>query len=911
MKHILLALFIVFISLGARSQMIVTDPAIPVINKPITIYFHSDLASGAIKNYTAPLYAHTGVNYTNGTLWQGVKGAWGNNTTQPMLEYMGSHTYKLIITPDIHSFYSLAPTASVSQIALVIRGALGSPQTSPDIFINVFEEGLNVNFTVPEKTSSIAALNDIIPVTINASMADSIHLYRNGDLIASTSSAQTLSKDLTADAYGEFIVIAKAFAQTDIAADTFFYYVRPAVSVASLPADVKDGINYISDTEVILSLYAPFKSYAFVMGEFSNWKAGSSNYMNRTPDGLRYWIQLDNLTPGKEYAYQYLVDGTLLVGDPYTDKILDPWNDEWISNSTYPNLVPYPKNYTTGITSVFQTAQTPYQWKHSDYTAPAKENAVIYEILLRDFLATHDWKTLTDTLNYFTKLGVTALELMPFSEFEGNESWGYNPSYYFAPDKYYGPKNDLKAFIDSCHSRGIAVIMDMVLNHSYGQSPLVQLYWNSSLNRPSADNPWYNETSPNTAYSWGSDFNHESPETQAFVDRVTSYWMTEYKVDGYRFDFTKGFTNTSGDGGAYDASRIVILKRMADKIWEVNPNAYVILEHFADNSEETILANYGMMVWGNMNYNYNEATMGYNETGKSDLSRISYKNRGWQKPGLVGYMESHDEERLMFKNITYGNSFDIYNIKDHETAINRIELAAAFFITVPGPKMIWQFGELGYDISIDVNGRVGNKPILWNYLTENPRLNPVFSALIHLKTDEPAFSSEDFTTSFYNSVKRLEIDHADMDVRIIGNFDVISKTADPNFSKTGSWYDYFSGDEIVVTNVNDPIELLPGEYKIFTTKALPKPEIPNYVKVENNESGDFKAFPNPVSDILFLEANSIINQVKILDIGGRILKIENPFSRSVEVDFRGFKAGVYFVVLESDNNTKVHKLIKN
>jgi hypothetical protein len=57
-------------------------------------------------------------------------------------------------------------------------------------------------------------------------------------------------------------------------------------------------------------------------------------------------------------------------------------------------------------------------------------------------------------------------------------------------------------------------------------------------------------------------------------------------------------------------------------------------------------------------------------------------------------MESHDEERLMFKNLTYGNSSGTYNIKDLQTALDRVKLAAAFFLTLPGPKMIWQFGEL-------------------------------------------------------------------------------------------------------------------------------------------------------------------------------------------------------------------------
>jgi hypothetical protein len=75
----------------------------------------------------------------------------------------------------------------------------------------------------------------------------------------------------------------------------------------------------------------------------------------------------------------------------------------------------------------------------------------------------------------------------------------------------------------------------------------------------------------------------------------------ESKIDGFRFDFTKGFTNNLGDGNVYDASRIAILKRMADKIWEVNPKAIVILEHFTANAEEQELAVYGngMLIWGN------------------------------------------------------------------------------------------------------------------------------------------------------------------------------------------------------------------------------------------------------------------------------------------------------------------------
>ncbi len=109
----------------------------------------------------------------------------------------------------------------------------------------------------------------------------------------------------------------------------------------------------------------------------------------------------------------------------------------------------------------------------------------------------------------------------------------------------------------------------------------------------------------------GFDFNHESKATQYFVDRVNEYWVNNFHIDGYRFDFAKGFTNTPGDGFAYDPERIQIIERMAGKIWAYNPETYVILELFTANCEENVFSNDGMMIWGNMNYAYNQATMGY------------------------------------------------------------------------------------------------------------------------------------------------------------------------------------------------------------------------------------------------------------------------------------------------------------
>ena len=345
----------------------------------------------------------------------------------------------------------------------------------------------------------------------------------------------------------------------------------------------------------------------------------------------------------------------------------------------------------------------------------------------------------------------------------------------------------------------------MVLNHSYGSSPMVRMYWNSSEGRPSADNPWYNEKSnfENPDAQWGYDFNHESQYTKNFVDSVNTYWMQEYKVDGFRFDFTKGFSNNfkslSSDswGSKYDANRIAILERMTSVIWEKNPNAYVIFEHLSDNSEETVLANYGIMLWGNMNYDYNEISMGY-ASGKS-INWGYYESRGWSKNRLVSYMESHDEERQMFKNITYGNSAGSYDAKALSVALQRSGAATAFFLTVPGPKMIWQFGEFGYDISIDQGGRVGEKPTKWEYLDNSNRLRlfDTYKALIDLREKYDVFTEGNFSWQPDGNYKSIHIANADTSVVILGNFDVLPTDMDPKFQHTGTWYNFFSGSVVL------------------------------------------------------------------------------------------------------------------
>ncbi len=928
-------LFIFFTTALVAQTTFTTSPQYPTETDQITITFYITHQTKTLVGYTGIVYTHTGVYINNdNSSWKYVIESWGNNSTQPQLTYVSPNVYRIVIN-NPRNFYGITSSSEkITTLNFVLRSADATKQTD-DIHVPLYSAGIsivlnsptvNLSYGDPMRSPVFVSAGSTLPINISTTVAGTTTLFINGNQVAQ-STTNPLSYNFVANNYlqgrNDIKIIAADNANHK---DSTLFVIMKNQEVQNLPIPQGSqiGINY--NTRV-LALYAPGKKFIYLIGDHTDWKVDQAWFMNRdnsTQDSL-WWIGMpSNLAdPQGEIAYQFLIDGDLRIYDPYTDKILDPvYDTDPELQQVYPNLKAYPTQKTSGIVSVLEPAKPTYNWKVPNFIRPPKENLVIYELLVRDFVTTHSYKTIIDTLSYLKRLGINAIELMPISEFEGNNSWGYNPMTYFAPDKYYGTMDDLKNFIDLCHQNGIAVIQDIVLNHAYNSNSMAQMYWDKANSRPAANNPWFNVTSPNTVYSWGNDFNHESPATKYFVDRVTSYWLTEFKVDGFRFDFTKGFTNTPGDGTAYDTKRIAILKRIADKIWQVSSTAYVILEHFCANSEETELANYDMMLWGNLNNAYSQAAMG-NLSG-SYFGDISYKSRGWNVPNLVGYMESHDEERLMYNNLTSGRSVGNYDIKTLTTALDRIKLAATFFIPVPGPKMIWMGGELGYDVSINTNGRLGEKPFAWDYLSNTDRKNlfETFAALIRLKKSYPAFSSSDFTINAWSATKSLYINHSSINVAAIGNFDVATQSAPVTFQNVGMWYEFFSGDSLSVTDVNMQIDLQPGEYRLYTSKKIPKASILADVKKEEALPTSFRLdqnYPNPFNPSTVISYQLPVAghvSLKVFDLLGRevvtlVDEYENAgtYNSQFSIIHSQLTSGVYFYRLQAGKFVQTKKMI--
>ena len=822
------------------------DPVCPNADKPCTIIF-KPASDNPLYGHAGELYGHFGV-VVDGE-WKYVPSDWGVADEKVHFKKVADNHWEFKMEPSIREYFGSGETP-VTKIALIVRSEDGNTKShDADQFCSVIDDKYKAEEFTPD----------------------------------------------------------------------------PLVT-KKLPEGVKHGINYNADGSVTFVFYdkdtaGQSHKYCYIVGDWNEWTRKTEGAMYYDGSQGCWWITLDGFDPDTEYRFQYRLGNNsgsdTYVSDPYTEIVYDQWNDQYIAG------VPAFPAGAKQLVSAFQINKPEYAWKHKDFKVEDKNDLVIYEMLFRDFTTSQDIEGAMAQLDYIENLGVNAIELMPIQEFDGNLSWGYNPNHWFALDKYYGTREEYKDFIDECHARGIAVIIDVVYNHATGSHPWAKMWWDGANNCTAENNPWFNVVAKHE-FNVYHDMNHENAMVKEHVKRSLEHLLTEYDVDGFRFDLTKGFTqnNTLGDVGAwgrYDQSRVDILKGYADHIWSVNENAVVIFEHLADYSEEKVLAEHGIKLWRNMNGTYRSAVSG----GSGDFSGSYEKNLygGW-----VSYMESHDEERLCYgagadassvtwgicgtltnwssditmaadgaffsaKNVTfkaddmfkirkvgewndafnYGAStkgyklplnteykltlgsgsqdmavpaagtYDVYFSLAAEkvwlmeagkrpadpsvtpgggaaedpltVAMRRAGASAAFFLTVPGPKMIWQFGEIGYDYSIDYNDRTGEKPVVTDQYMAVPArkaLYDTYASLLKFRRENPRFFDSDasFTWTPTGTLKKITCTVDGKSFHVVGNF---AKNQTSYTVPSGTWTDYINGG-----TVSGSITLKEGEFRLLT-----------------------------------------------------------------------------------------------
>ncbi len=876
-------------------------------------------------------------------------GTWNDSNEANKFTYnAGTDTYTLTFIPT--TFFNRTNIGSFG--FLVKANNAEGDKKSQDIIVQV--GSFQVTLTAPADNSStiLAAGSNFTISATNTGGNASYELKANGVTINSNAATANYSYTHTNITLNQNYTL-EVNQGENIITKSFSVIVNPSTVTEAMPSDYEDGITYnLADpTVAILVLDAPGKDFVYVAGSFNNWQPTSVHAMKKDPDTEKFWLELTGLTSGEDYTYQYwVVDETpaanspalVKTADPYSTLVLSPFDDPYIPASKSPDMPVYPAGQEREVT-VLKTGQGGYNWQVTDFEKPKKEDLIIYEVLVRDFDADRSYQDLIDRIDYFKNLRVNAIELMPVMEFEGNESWGYNTAFHMATDKFYGPADKLKEFIDLCHENGIAVILDVALNHAFDRNPMVRMWMNDpdgdGWGGPSTENPYFN-TEAKHSYNVGNDFNHQQSRTKNYVKRVIKHWIEEYHIDGFRWDLTKGFTQncTAADEGctnAYQQDRVDVLKEYVDYSWELDPTHYAIFEHLGTDSEEQQWANYkadegkGVMMWGKMTDPYNQLTMGY--TDNSNINRVGHVSHGFSAKRVVGYAESHDEERLMYKNLQYGNSDNAsHNVKNLDIALNRMKTLGAVLLPVPGPKMIWHFGELGWEYSIftcnngtvnppggtDGDCKLDTKPQPqwtgnWTADVQRMAVYNTWARLIDLKKNQDVFegdyqiapaSGTSLTPKIH--IWNDEVPATDLkDVVIISNFSVTSQNINPQFPYTGTWYNLMNNSEIQVTDVNAVINLPAGEFRIYGNKQ---------VELGSDDFVAQKAVlsPNPANTQFTLSVGA--EKIELYSINGQLIKTFGNTQPYQILDINGLSQGLYLVkITDVNKNQSTLKLVKN
>ncbi len=953
MKKTLLPLILLITYIVNGQVTIVPNPF--EVNQSITITVDANSTDTDSNGFSNPnkVYIHSGVGPESDP-WTYVVGNWGQDDGVGEMTDNSDGTWSITLTPETYYSLTSGQADTITKMGMVFRNEDGSQELKNnggvDFFFDVGSFQVTLATPLANSTTILSSGGNLSVNATNIGGNADYVLKANGSIIDTQTNIASYSythTGITSNLNYELDVTLNSTTITK----SFEVLINPGTVYSVMPANYLEGVNYHDGdpTKVTLVLDATGKDFVYVAGSFNNWQPDGDDFMKRDPSrNSKYWITLEGLTSGQIETFQYwVVDNTpvanspILVktADPYSTLVLSPFDDPWIPSSTYPNMPTYPDGQEREVT-VLQTGQIDYTWQVTNFSKPKKEDLIIYEVLIRDFDSGRNFQDLIDKIDYFKNLNINAIQLMPIMEFEGNESWGYNTSFHLALDKFYGTEDKFKELVDLCHQNGIAVILDVALNHAFGRNPMNRMWMNDpdgdGWGEPSSESPYFNQVATHS-YSVGSDFNHQSSRTQTYVNRVIKHWIEEFKIDGFRWDLTKGFTqNCTGDEGctnSYQQDRIDILKAYADYSWSLDANHYVIFEHLGSENEEKEWANYrygegkGIMMWGKVTDPYNELTMGLN--GNKDISGIGHKSRpSFNGPRVVGYPESHDEERLMYKNLEFGNSTNAsHNVKDLNTSLSRMSALGAVSLTVPGPKMIWHFADLGMENSIftcnngtvnDPDCKLDTKPQpQWtnNWLSDSNR-NQIYNdwaRINSLKIYEDVFEGDYSITTNTLTPKIYIWDDAIpstelKNVVILANFNVSAQNVVPNFPYTGTWYDLMDetgSTTINVTNTSAAINIAAGQFKIFGNNFAQGLSVD---KVDLSDA--ISLYPNPANTSFSI--NKKVEKIVIFDISGRAIKtFKGNFTENAPFDISTLSNGIYFVKITASDGTGTKRFIKN
>ena len=641
-----------------------------------------------------------------------------------------------------------------------------------DVYLD-FETDINapnIVFTSPQMNDQI--MGDVqISCTANA---DFVEFWMDGSLIGiDYNEPFDLLWTPEEGTFGDISLAAKAIGNNGNISFSFVdFYLQYEINNSPIQANIDDGLN-IDGNNVVITLYAPEKEFVAIKGSWNS-QFPNGEIMNLSGDTL--WWYATVLDDGI-YEYQYNLEGEKYIADPWSENV--EWKDPFTGNES--------ANFQHAKT-IFEIGAVDFEWSSNSYNRPSVEDLVIYELHVGDFIGVEGtvgtYSEIINKINegYFHDLGINAIELMPINEFEGEYSWGYNPSFSFAPESSYGTPNELKNFIDIAHQNGIAIIVDVIFNHLWGSSPLFQLY------HPLDNYDWEDHDFENCPYfdnaesQWGYKLQHwhnvngRDYRGWKYVLDALMHWVQEYRIDGYRFDYVDGIGwGNQNDGAAYyvnelnnyDSSLILIAE--ADNSYQINNTFF---DSGWDYSYHHNLFDNILDIYTNLN---------------NITSHINAYDQGYSfVTGPVNYIESHDENRLIYQSTQFqGHSF--------LDACKRSKIGATILFTSHGVPMLYQGQEFAQNAPTrDSFGYPIAQPLQWNNLNDSLSLdlNNHYKKVINLRNDYSVLKEPPLNIRYIdNSNKILSYwrENQNEKVVVVINLDTQPHSINLEFPNNGLW----------------------------------------------------------------------------------------------------------------------------
>jgi 1,4-alpha-glucan branching enzyme len=486
---------------------------------------------------------------------------------------------------------------------------------------------------------------------------------------------------------------------------------------------------------------------------------------------------MKQLTPGS-HTYQFAVDvdgpaGEIIICDPYARALADD------------SAFDPPR-------AVVEVARPPYGWRHNTWARPAYRDLILYELHVGDFSPEGSFRGVIDRLDYLRELGINAIELMPIFEFKGDLGWGYNPAYFFTVEKSYGEPDDLRTLIDEAHARGIAVVLDLVLAHTAHRHPFNRLY-------PYDQSPWYGPGCGEPNQFGFPSLDYSKGPTQDFSRDVQTYWLREFHVDGFRYDYCNGIGNCDGMGVPHLVSTARAIRPDVFLIGEFSPEKPDQVSATGLDGAWHVSASYGLKAL--------LCQDGCGDFHWDDFARcvavLQPWTAGYQAAAeCVNYLESHDEQRVVNDMRGCGAS--------EEDARRRSTLGAVLLFTMPGEPMLYHGQEFGEGTPRTTNDR---NRLHWEEMVDagGRGLHEQYRKLWWLRRDHPALRTETYSLDASYPEQKALVYHRWNDegdeVVVAANFSPAAQSLTIPFPHPGRWCDAMTGQTLEVTEGQVVIEL--------------------------------------------------------------------------------------------------------